>query len=149
MDALRAVRARPRAPPSTSSLRRGSSSSLRGCALRLRALFRVPVDFEQRSGPRECIFVSKNIYSLDDPMHKAKNAELAFEEKLGKYVVHPTAFRDKARKVAQARNMRQLLFSFSRLFQDGLHLQTFIRHVRPPFENLMPQVARNNALRLF
>ena len=114
----------------------------------IRSLFRVPMDFEQRSGPRECMLLSKDVYSLDDPMHKAKNAELAFVGKLGKYVVHPTAFRDKTRKVAGARNMRQQLFSFSRLFQEAISLQTFIRHARLPSEKPMPQVARNIAHRL-
>jgi hypothetical protein len=111
-------------------------------------LYRVPVDYLTRGVPRECLLLSKDVYSLDDPMHKAKNAELAFVAKLGKYVVHPTAFRDKTRKVAGARNMRQQLFSFSRLFQEAISLQTFIRHARLPSEKPMPQVARNIAHRL-
>ena len=114
----------------------------------VRGLFRVPVDFLARGVPRECLLLSKDVYSCDDPMHKAKNAELAFVGKLGKYVVHPNAFRDKARKAAQARNMRQILFSFSRLFQEGLALQMFIRYMRLASEVPLPQVPRNIAHRL-
>jgi hypothetical protein len=44
--------------------------------------------------------------------------------------------------------MRQQLFSFSRLFQEAVSLQTFIRHARLPSEKPMPQVARNIAHRL-
>jgi len=88
--------------------------------------FRVPAEFlDVRRGLtlmhwRSLIYVG--IFKLGDPMHKCKNGELAFVKTLGQYVVHPKAFRVAGRS-SQARDLRQFVFSFSRLFQFSLELQ--------------------------
>jgi hypothetical protein len=62
-------------------------------------------------------------------------------------VVHPKAFRVAGRS-SQALDLRQFVFSFSRLFQCSLELQQFIRAKRVAGEVPMGQVPRNIAHRL-
>jgi len=90
-----------------------------------------------------CLFrqlIDRRVFHWHDPPHKSKNGELACIGKLGKYVMHPLAFKNHGD--SQERSVVDVLLSFCRLFAKDMKLIHICRSEALPGEPKLQMVPR-------